>query len=213
MIEAIGTKVGREGQGIDNPVAPPASAPPEQIQSNSIREGLQALTQLLRLAPTRIAVTAFQTDFQDACERINTLSEYKYLHELFQQLEGHYSLIYHDYKRAEIDAMAWERIEQVLPKLHETMNELLNFTSQTSFAATEALWVQKLVRAGQELQKAIENADAKQLKHALRCLNEVLAREPSRLNSCLVAAASSLPLQNLIKALTTINGQLSEFDL
>jgi hypothetical protein len=141
------------------------------------------------------------------------LANYKHLHELFQQLEDRYYLIYHDAKRLPADQWAWTGLARNEPDLQLIVDDLLDLAGQASMAASTAMWKQKLTRARKELQTAIENGDTEQLKHAITHLKDVLGREPSRINTHLVSTASAMRLSALVKALTTVCDNLAQLNL
>ena len=84
---------------------------PERGYSRVVGQGLVALAELMWAPEVRAAVIVFRTDFQAACAQIGVLAAYKQLHDLFQQLEDRYYLIYHDAKRLPADQSAWMGME------------------------------------------------------------------------------------------------------
>jgi hypothetical protein len=179
----------------------------------SAGQGLLALAQLVKTADIRAAVVAFSTDFESACSQIDVLNSYKLLHDLFQQLEDCYDLLYHTGRRLPADESAWEDAERNELELQTLVDEVLRVAGQASFAADEALWMKRIERARTELHTAVENFDAALLKRAIARISEVLGRELSRMNSSLVTAARTLRLVALVQALTTIRDGLADNDL
>jgi hypothetical protein len=188
-------------------------APAQPIHSHAITQGLSALIALMRAPEVHAAVLAFRIDFQAACEQIGILADYKRLHDLFQQLEDRYYLIYHDMKRLPADPSAWVSIEHNSRELQSIADDLLDMAGRASIAAITALWTHKLTRAGAELRTSIENHDRRQLKSAMIHLKDLLGREPSRINTRLVSAAGALRLSTLVAALTTVAHTLTRLRL
>lgn len=180
-----------------------------RAQPARARDGLTALAELARDDRVRSATVAFTTDFQSACDQIDILGSYKFLHDLFQQLEDTYSVMHQHARRLPGDELAWDDVEENEPDLQALIGELLRVAGASLFASTEGLWMKRLERASVELAAATTGRDAPALKRALGRIYEVLGRELSRMNSALVAAARGLRLQQLLGALTTIRDQLA----
>lgn len=175
----------------------------------AIAQGLSALIELVRAPAAHGAVLSFRVDFQAACEQIGVLAGYKRLHDLFQQLEDRYYLIYHDLKRLPAATAAWSSVELNARELQAIADELLDQAAGASLAAATSLWTHKLARAAGELRASIASRDRRQLKLAITHLKDLLGREPSRINTRLVSAASALRLAGLVLALTTIAQSLA----
>ncbi len=122
------------------------------------------------------------------------LADYKWLHDLFQQLEDRYYLIYHDYRRLPADSSAWALIERNEPELQAIADELLERGARATVAADAAGWRQKLTRVRGELHDGVEASDVERLARAMTLLKDVLGRELSRINTRLVGTASTLRL-------------------
>lgn len=189
------------------------SAPPHPIHSQVITQGLSALIELMRAPEVHAAVLSFRIDFQAACEQIGILADYKHLHDLFQQLEDRYYLIYHDVKRSPADPAAWASMEHNARELQATVDDLLDMAGRVSMAAITALWTHKLAHAAGELRTSIKSRDRRQLKPAITHLKDLLGREPSRINTRLVSAASALRLSGLVAAMTTVAHTLARLRL
>jgi hypothetical protein len=183
--------------------------PTQPAHSHVITQGLSALIALMRAPEVHAAVLTFRIDFQAACEQIGILADYKRLHDLFQQLEDRYYLIYHDLKRLPADPSAWASMEHNARELQAIADDLLDMAGRTSIMAITTLWTHKLAHAGGELRTSIKNHDRRQLKLAMTHLKDLLGREPSRINTRLVSAASALRLSGLVTAMTTIAHNLA----
>jgi hypothetical protein len=188
--------------------------PSEQAHSHIITQGLGALIELMRAPEVHSAVLSFRIDFQAACEQISILADYKRLHDLFQQLEDRYYLIYHDMKRLPADASAWSSMEHNARELQAIVDDLLDMAlGASTIAAVTALWTHKLAHAAEELRTSIMNLDRQPLKPAMTHLKDLLGREPSRINTRLVSAASALRLSGLVTAMTTVGHTLARLRL
>jgi HPt (histidine-containing phosphotransfer) domain-containing protein len=138
------------------------------------------------------------------------------VHDLFQELENRYFLIYNDQKRLPDDDIAWDSIGMNEPELRAKIDDLTETAKRPSFAATdEARWAQQLDKVKTEMRVAVEEFNLEKLQDSTRLLYRVLNRQPSRINAQLVATASALRLDALEKAMMTITGELGgdEFNL
>jgi len=187
--------------------------PPQSPHIHVITQGLSALIELMRAPEVHAAVLTFRIDFQAACEQIGILSDYKHLHDLFQQLEDRYYLIYHDVKRLPADPSAWASMKHNARELQTIVDDLLDMADHVSMTAITAMWTHKLTHARGELRTSIVNHDRRQLKLAITHLKDLLGREPSRINTRLVSAASALRLSGLVAAMTTIGHNLDRLRL
>jgi hypothetical protein len=184
-----------------------------QIESHVITQGLSALIELMRAPDVHAAVLSFRVDFEAAREQISVLADYKGLHDLFQQLEDRYYLIYHDLKRLPANPSAWVSVEHNARELQSIVDDLLDMAGCASTTVITALWTHKLTHAAEELRTSIKIHDRPQLKLAITHLKDLLGREPSRINTRLVSAASALRLLGLVTAMTTVAQTLARLGL
>jgi hypothetical protein len=185
----------------------------QQIESQAITQGLSALIELMRAPDVHAAVLSFRIDFEAAREQISVLADYKRLHDLFQQLEDRYYLIYHDVKRLPANPSAWASVEHNARELQSIVDDLLDMAGRASITVITALWTHKLTHAAEELRTSIKSRDRPQLKLAITHLKDLLGREPSRINTRLVSAASALRLLGLVTAMTTVAHTLARLGL
>lgn len=188
-----------------------------QDRENTIMAGksFTMLIRFMRKPEVRAAIIAFLTDFQAASTQINLMNDYKQVHDLFQELENRYFLIYNDQKRLPDDDIAWDSIGMNEPELRSKIDDLVETAKRATFAADEARWTQQLEKVNTELHQAVEEFDLAKLQDSTRLLYRVLNRQPSRINAQLVTTASTMRLDALEKAMITICENLSsdEFDL
>jgi hypothetical protein len=205
-IPAVGAGAAPE---ITGSVTPESAEQVRPVESQAIAYGLTALIDLMRKPDVHAAVLTFRVDFEAACDQIGILADYKRLHDLFQQLEDRYYLIYHDMKRSPADGAAWASMAHNGRELHSIVDDLLDIASHTPVALITALWTHKLAQAAAELRASISSRDRPQLKRAMTHLKDLLGREPSRINTRLVSAASALRLSSLAAAMATIADTLA----
>ncbi len=175
-----------------------------------ISQSVTALIRLMRSPAVREAATTFRADFEAASEQITLMNDYKLIHDLFQELENRYFIIYNDQKRLPADEMAWDNIELNEPEVQVKIDELIQAVQLSSFANEEARWTQQLEKVQEDLRNGVENADYATLKSGTRTLYRILNRQISRINAQLVRTASALRLDTLEQAMSTISHNLAQ---
>jgi TIR domain-containing protein len=177
---------------------------PKSANDHPARDGLIALLELMNEPEIRGPVSEFRADFKALCDQIKMLGGYKKVHDVFQQLEDQYSLIYHHGKSASIGQLDWEAIEIIDSRFQDVAADLVASACKASFATEQDLWVQKLSRARDEMRVAIETKDNERLKSGIRRICGVLNTVPSRVNASMVASAKALRFTSLETALMTV---------
>jgi hypothetical protein len=201
------------------PIITPVAAV-EQTYSQSVGQGLSALGTLMQAAPgVQEEAVRFSADFQVACEQIDLLGDYKDIHDQLHSLQFHcYNCIVQETKRAPDDDLAWDALGDYELTFLDIVNHLRDISradgaparaARATLPAQETAWVQDLVQAHADLQSAIENADPKQLKRALRLMGRVLTIQPSQVNTRLNTTARALRLPALVQALGNIRDLLA----
>jgi hypothetical protein len=211
------------------PVPIPPVAPSENGYAQSVGEGLSALSTLIQVAPgVQEAAVRFRADFQVACEQIDLLGDYKDIHDQLHSLQFHcYNCIVQETRRSTDDDLAWDTLVDYELTFQEIVGRLQSFgdqsaatmsasqpvvvygVSRAALPTSETAWIADLSAAHGELHTAIENADARQLKRAIRVINRVLTVQPSQINARLNSTARTLRLPSLVQALGSIRDLLS----
>ncbi len=172
--------------------------------------GFLALAELLRDGEVQRAVGQFRSAFAVVCEQIELLAGYKWLHDLFQQLEDRYYLVYHDYRRLPADQGAWALIERSAPDLQAIVDELIERAAVPSMPAAAVRWQIPLASSAELLRAGVERGDGEALQRAVGQLNHLLGREPSQINTRLMGTAAALRLHALTDALQTVRDTLAD---
>lgn len=196
--------------GVDTPDLPEDTASAiDQVSSlpKQARVGLEALAELIRTQAAQSAVAVYQANFESTCRHIALLGGYKQLHDLFQQLEDRYTILARCCKNLQFDPNAWYDLEENEPELYDKATELLDCAAGTLFTAESAAWTPRVARAQQDLRMALEAQDAERLRDALRRIKEILARQPSRINTRMAGVAGMLQLATLVATLQQISQQ------
>ncbi len=205
----------------------------EHGYSQSVGEGLFALGTLMQAAPgVQEEAVRFSADFQVACEQIELLGDYKDIHDQLHSLQFHcYNCIVQETKRSIDDDLAWDTLVDYELTFQDIVNHLRDMSEQSvelaaagprvapvatqtpiaraTLPAQEIVWIQDLVQAHTDLQNAIENADIRSLKRALRLMSRVLTIQPSQVNTRLNTTARALRLPALVQALGNIRNRLA----
>jgi hypothetical protein len=196
------------------------AAPPTDGKIAVIDAGLSALSVLAAQVPdARDAVVASRTDLLNAYDRIQALSSYKRLHDLFQQLEDHYNMMFQTAKRLPDDETAWDDIARSEPEMQDVAAQLLTAATQATPASAAgpasatSLWVTRLDRVRTDLTSAVQKPDTDLLKKCLARISDVIGTQLSRVNANLVAAAKDLRLSRLVDALGLVRQKLAAINL
>jgi hypothetical protein len=210
----------------------PPSLPLESNYGQSVGAGLSALRTLIQVAPgVQAAAVRYRADFQVACEQIDLLGDYKDIHDQLHSLQFHcYNCIVQETKRSTDDDLAWDTLVDYELTFQDIVSRLQDISVQSSPVAVDPLerarmapaqvaraalpaqeiaWIEDLSQAYRDLHSAIENADARALKRAIRLINRVLMIQPSQVNTRLNATARTLRLPALVQALGNIRDMLS----
>ncbi len=197
-----------------NVTLPPNLTKPQDKSKTMIAsKSFTALIRLMSRPDMREAVIAFQKDFEAASVQIALMNDYKLAHDLFQELENRYYLIYNDQRRLPDDDLAWDSIAINEPELQGKIRDLLNVARHAAFETADARWTEQLTGIGKNIRAAVEEYDYEKLKSSANRLYRILNRYPSRINAQLVTAAGSLRLDSLAEAMNTINNNLAEIEI
>jgi hypothetical protein len=193
----------------------PQASPPAIIQGHATRDVLRLLFDLREKPEVNGPFNQFEAEFRNMRQQIKSLNQHKKLHDLFQQLEDEINVVgtfFHGSRPD--DEVDWDRLETVdsLAKSGDVISDLIKQAESASFATSEDVWVQRLLRGLADFNVAVGGKDRARLRSALRRLQEVLNTIPARINTQLVNLAKSLRLTALEKALLTVHGNLKGLD-
>lgn len=172
--------------------------------ANSASLGLRAMAQLVSDPALKAAIATSEGDLSVACEQIETLTAYKAVHDLMQQLHDRFKLVEESKKRVPSDETAWDGLMLAGPELITSLDDVVEKTNAAPFAAEEAAWLGQLLSIRTELQGALDDSNYYQLDQALKRLDRVLAKVPVQINARLVAVAQGLRLPAVTRAVQSI---------
>jgi hypothetical protein len=184
----------------------------------SVEKGLNALADLMETPAVRDAVQAYDGAFQDVCKRMETLDACKTLHDKFQELDDSFRnlVVAKDFVGEEPEpcsAKAWGRVQTSRPVFELRLQEVLNCISNAPHVYEELVSTALLEVGRDQLKAAIDKKDVELLTIATDHFGAVLARDPSRLNQCLIDAAKKLGMSELVESLKKIRDILAELGL
>ncbi|MDX2228424.1 MAG: hypothetical protein NW220_02210 [Leptolyngbyaceae cyanobacterium bins.349] len=179
-----------------------------------VRQGLNALADLMQASTVRDAVTTFRIVFEAACDQIDAIANYKALHDLLHTLEFQcYSGIVQESRRFPEDETTLDILMDHELTFQNLLTEMQRVVARETIAAREVQWLTDLQKAQAELHQAIETLETRPLQRTIWLLNRILAIQPSRINTNLTSAARSLRLPDLVSAMTFIAEEVAKADL
>ena len=160
-------------------------------------------------------ITRCSADLQNTYSHIQGLSNFKELHDLFQELDDAHQILFQASKRLPADETAWDDIANVEPEVQIKAARLVTAAQQVigDGAGVGALWTGKLNRASTDLAAAVQAEDIETLRKAAGVFTEVIGAQLSRLNVQLVGAAKEVRLSRLVGVLASVRDQLSAVNL
>lgn len=180
----------------------------EASDSQTATSSLSALSDLVaQRTELRSILAAYRADFEAARSQVSIVTDYKLLHDLFQQLEGVATLLHPAARRLPDDERVWEELEINEPEARRLIEELLRVAGQASFADEVSLWTRRLEQIRGDLHLSVEESDETGLRRALARLDPLLSSQLIRINGGLVAAARTLRLQALAHALAEVRAR------
>jgi CHAT domain len=194
-------------------IAPPLPTSDITNARRTIGEGMAALYALVQLPQVRAALTDCRDDLHAASKRLRVLTAYKELHDQFQQLDNCYSCINRTGKHLLADELAWTYIANNVRELQQIVDGLLDCAGHPVIGESEAFWTRRLDRARKDLELAVKQRDVLRMTQAIQLVGDVLAREPSRINTRLLGAAAELRLADLLHTLHTGHARLLELQM
>jgi hypothetical protein len=177
--------------------------------------GLAALNELMQFSRNVYdAVILFQSYFRVAYEQVESLSNYKDLHDLLHHLQFHcYNGISQAALRFPSDDLTLDNLIDYSLTLDEIYDGLNRLTAWPSMPGQELAWIEEVGLAKTDLADAIQALDEKILRKVVWRLNRLLATQPARINALLNHSARALSLPALISALSRICDTLRSLEL
>ena len=138
-------------------------------------------------------------------QQIRLLAEYKGVHDLLQQLELSYRVVYdltyQDDDLLPAERVSWRGLSSSQNALQTTIGKVCDFVATVSFVEDADEWICTLQAARGQLQAATERRDIETLGAAVTDVTDVVGRQTSRMNDRLIGALDALGLERLIGVL------------
>lgn len=121
--------------------------------------------------------------FEVILEQISLLSDYKVLHDGLHTIQ--YSVFQNILASVKIvmdDKYARDDLSKYLRDYRREVSEMSDAAARKKVDAGENLWITQLDESGNELEDGIEKGDQAQMSKATEAINQVIGREPGRIN-------------------------------
>jgi len=171
---------------------------------------------LLRETPAaRTALIGAQASLTQTCRHIRLLAEYKGVHDLLQQLELSYRVVYDLLYEQDVllpaERVRWRGLTNSQMALQATIGKACGFLATVSFTADTAGWADELRAAQTQLGRAYGQRDVAGCGAAITTVGDVVGGQLSRMNDRLIGALDTLGLTSLLgvlrQARAAMNGQ------
>lgn len=176
--------------------------------SQRLGQGFAALSTLATIPVVSKEIHHFQDDFKEAREKIGIIRAYKQIHDAMQEVERCYVLLQDDRISLEEDEFAWDNVEINLLSFDDAFAEFEQAVTSLPPRIKPGPWYNMAIKGRGALHEAMTAQEMSQLDTGLRYVHRVLDRGMPRVNGRLVNAASELPFDDLIDAMTAVHTNL-----
>ena len=183
-------------------------------ENEKLKEGFDALSNLLANPKAYEAAIVFRADFKTVYSQVNLLSYYKQLHDLLQEVETtcYWPMIRHKLRYKQefmVDEDSLEIISQYEMNLQSSITKICNVVEKRPEEIDEQpSWLRKLKDFQNKLETAIELFSDHEANHFLRRLGSILSNESTSLNANITSIAKALRLRDLINGLSVIRDKI-----
>src|SRR5258708_6623134 len=185
------------------------SAAPIPVSAAPVVQLIDLLNRLTRDPRVRAAAVSFGAIFVSASEQIEDVAEYKDLHDCLHDLQqGCYEQIAKTAPRFTKDEDAKADLEDLRVKYEGILQGLRAIARR--FVRAETSWIEILQSILNDFCRALEQDDSVLLSGVIRRLDREIGRRSQDTNARLNAAARTLHLPGLVKALTKIRDSAAE---
>ncbi|BCX05898.1 MAG: hypothetical protein KatS3mg053_3836 [Candidatus Roseilinea sp.] len=177
---------------------------------HDIQRGIGALEKLSRDPNARPLILRIRDDLQEAGDHIMRLSNYKHLHDEFQELQVRYSVIERDCHSAETDDTAWNTLAEYLTQWDGIMSRLLAIAAQPGLAPSDVAWAARLAQIQRNVRDALETQTVAPLANILPMMRRLLEREPSLVNAKIFEVVRGMLQRSVIPPLIELREALAQ---
>jgi hypothetical protein len=171
-------------------------------------KAFQSLSELMSNAKIKAFVAEQQDQLVAAEEALEILVDYKNVHDMLHDLQFKcYNYIYQEARKVE-DEIDWSLLVQPQKDLAEIVQSLGEAANRRSMTDEDFSWLDQLREAQGQLSAACDQLALSPLKAARDLVTAILQMRPTIFDTKLCAAARTLPLEDLRKALWVVRDKL-----
>jgi hypothetical protein len=171
-------------------------------------KAFQGLSELMANPRIRAFVAEEQGELIAADSALQALVDYKNVHDRLHDLQFKcYNYIFQEGRKLE-DEIDWPLLDRPKKDMASITDALEEAAKQTSLAEENFDWLATLREAGKQLTDAYNDLSIAPLQEAARTIRGVLEVRPTIFDTKLCAAAKTLPLQDLRKALRSVRAKM-----
>ena len=179
------------------------SSAPTPVSAAPVAAGLVAFEGLTQDPRIRDTALRFSTVFETACKQMEEVTGYKSLHDQLHELQ---TKVLDPMEKAAPDFPGDEEAQAELNEYRidfEDINQKLRDIAKR-FSLADTSWIPALEAALEDFRAALERRDPALLKDVIKRIDRLLTLHPSRINTRLNAAARTLQLAELVRALSEL---------
>jgi hypothetical protein len=176
-------------------------------------KAFQGLKQLMANPKIKAFVTTEEDKLVAADEALQTLVDYKNVHDRLHDLQFKcYNYVFQESRKLE-EQIDWPLLDKPRKDLAGIIDALQQAAEQTSLAKDEDFtWLDVLRDAASTLEQACNDLSMVPLHTAGRSMRAILETRPAIFDAKLSAAAKTLPLQELREALSAIRAKVNQIN-
>jgi hypothetical protein len=177
----------------------------------SMRRLVTALKRVNAARPMDLgpALRACRDSFENACEQIERLADFKHVHDQLHQLQLRCyepmlreAELFAQYESA--DETAAENLAGYAIDLQGIIDTVRKIASKPSFANVSREWIDDLQNAHRRITSALADSDTAEVRRGAKAIDRVLSTEPSKLNTRLNEAANQVNFREILEAIDAV---------
>jgi hypothetical protein len=178
-------------------------------QSKFAREMDRLVASLTRPAVDRgdlmPALQACRTSFENACEQIARLADFKDVHDQLHQLQLQcYEPMLREAALLGNDDQALSQVELYAIELKRIIDEVRRITSGPCFRDVPCDWIEELQQAHERVTAALAKCDTPAVLRAAKTIDRILALQPASINTRLNEAARQLNFKEVLESIDSV---------
>ena len=171
-------------------------------------KAFQGLSELMANEKIKTFVAEEGGQLTAADKALQVLVDYKNVHDRLHDLQFKcYNYIFQEGRKLE-DEIDWPLLDQPEKDFASLAEALQQASQQSSLGDEDFSWLDSLGEAGRQLSAACNDLSIAPLQEAARIIRSILEVRPTIFDTKLCAAARTLPLEDLRKALGAVRGKM-----